>query len=121
MPEGFKFPLTADLWMPLVNLAGIADQKRDARNLEAFGRLADGVTVAQARAELDAHRDAPRARYPATNKDIAPTVMTFNERYNGGQIRAGVPVADGRGRVRPADRVRERRQPAAGAVGQSRA
>ena len=40
---------------------------------------------------------------------------------NGGPIRIGVPVADGRGRLRAADRVRERRQPAAVALGEPRA
>jgi putative ABC transport system permease protein len=87
MPEGFKFPLTADLWVPLVNLSGIADQKRDTRNMDAFGRLADGVTVAQARAELDRIADRLAHDFPATNTDIAPAVMTFNERYNGGEIK----------------------------------
>ena len=87
MPEGFKFPVTADLWIPLVNLAGIAEQKRDARNLDAFGRLAGGVTAAQARAELKGLGDRLAHDFPETNKDITPSVMTFNERYNGGQIR----------------------------------
>jgi putative ABC transport system permease protein len=87
MPEGFKFPITADLWVPLVNLAGIAELKRDTRNLEAFGRLAPGVTVAQARAELTAIADRLARDFPATNKDVTPSVMTFNERYNGGPIR----------------------------------
>ena len=43
--------------------------------------------------------------------------MTFNERYNGGQIQLVFLVADGRGRLRAADRLRQRRQPAAGALG----
>src|SRR6188474_1944192 len=34
MPEGFKFPVNADLWVPLVNLAGIAEQKRETRSLQ---------------------------------------------------------------------------------------
>src|SRR5919201_4139133 len=40
MPEGFRFPLSADLWMPLAQDPGLADQKRDARYYEVFGRLA---------------------------------------------------------------------------------
>ena len=40
MPEGFKFPNNADLWMPLVQMPRLTEQKRDARNLEVFGRLA---------------------------------------------------------------------------------
>jgi putative ABC transport system permease protein len=87
MPEGFKFPVTADLWVPLVNLAGVAEQTRETRNLDAFGRLADGVTLAQARAELNGVANRLAHDFPATNKDISPSVMTFNERYNGGEIR----------------------------------
>jgi putative ABC transport system permease protein len=87
MPEGFKFPVSADLWVPLVNLAGIADQKRDARSLEAFGRLAEGVTTPQAQTELNSVAARLAHDFPATNKDVVPAVMTFNERYNGGQIR----------------------------------
>jgi predicted permease len=87
MPEGFKFPFNADVWMPIVHLAGLTDQKRDARNFQVFARLNPGVTVAQARADLNNVAERLTHDFPATNKDIKPTVMTFNERYNGGPIR----------------------------------
>jgi putative ABC transport system permease protein len=87
MPEGFKFPLNADLWIPVVHMADLAEQKRDARNFQVFGRLAPGVTVAQAQGELTTIAERLARDFPATNKDVKPTVMTFNERYNGGQIR----------------------------------
>ena len=87
MPEGFKFPTGADLWVPLVHLTGLQEQKRDARNIEVFGRLASGVTAAQARADLESIASRLAHDFPATNTDIAPTVMTFNERYNGGEIK----------------------------------
>jgi predicted permease len=87
MPAGFKFPINADLWMPLVNLAGLADQKREQRNFESFGRLAPGVTMTQAQSELKTIAARLAHDFPATNKDVSPTVMTFNERYNGGNIR----------------------------------
>ena len=87
MPEGFKFPVNADLWIPVVHLAGLAEQKRDARNFEVFARLAPGVTIAQAQAELKPIADRLAHDFPETNKDVKPTVMTFNDRYNGGQIK----------------------------------
>ena len=87
MPEGFKFPVNADLWVPLALLPDLADAKRDVRYLEVFGRLAPGVTVAQAGAELRRSRPRLAHDYPETNKDIRATVMTFNERYNGGPFR----------------------------------
>ncbi len=87
MPEGFKFPVNADLWIPVVHLAGLAQQKRDARNFDVFARLAPGVTIAQAQAELKPIADRLAHDFPETNKDVKPTVMTFNDRYNGGQIK----------------------------------
>ena len=87
MPEGFKFPINADLWIPAVHLAGLSEQKRDARNFEVFARLAPGVTEAQAQAELNTVAGRLAHDFPATNKDVKAAVMTFNERYNGNQIR----------------------------------
>ena len=88
MPEGFKFPTGADLWMPLVQMPQLTEQKRDARNnLDVFGRLAAGVTMAQAQAEMNTIAGKLAHDYPDTNKDISARVMTFNERVNGGPIR----------------------------------
>ena len=53
----------------------------------SFGRLADGVTRPQAQSELDTIASTLRADYPDTNKDVTASVMTFNERANGGPIR----------------------------------
>jgi predicted permease len=47
MPAGFAFPVAHDFWVPL-------DLARDAESgLVVFGRLADGVTIEQADAELE--------------------------------------------------------------------
>ncbi len=87
MPEGFKFPQNADLWVPLVQMPRLSEQKRDARNIEAFGHMADRVTLAQAQADVSAIAGKLRQDFPATNKDVSATVMTFNDRMNGGPIR----------------------------------
>src|SRR5438093_1633775 len=87
MPEGFKFPINADLWIPLVQMPRLTEQKRDARNLEVFSRLADRVTLPQAQSEFTTISTRLAHDYPATNKDITARVMTFNDRVNGGQIR----------------------------------
>ena len=87
MPEGLKFPLNADLWQPLGMMPNLLEMKRDARNLQAFGRLAPGVTLDQARADLSAIASRLTHDFPDTNKDIRASVMTFNERYNGGPIK----------------------------------
>ncbi len=87
MPEGFKFPVNADLWVPLAVLPNIADAKRDTRYLQVFGRLAPRVTVAQARAELEGIAASLARDYPDINKNTRATVMTFNERHTGGPVR----------------------------------
>ena len=88
MPEGFKFPTGADLWMPLAQMPQLLEQKRDARNsLDTFGRLADGVTMAQAQSEMNTIAGKLARDYPDTNKDVSARVMTFNDRVNGGPIK----------------------------------
>jgi len=88
MPEGFKFPMNADLWQPLATIANLESQKRNARGLNVFGRLAPDVSYEQARAEMLAIGQRLAQDYPDTNKDVQPKVQTFNERVNGGPIRA---------------------------------
>ena len=87
MPEGFKFPNNADLWLPLGQLPRLTDQKRDARTIDVFGRLGDSVSIAQAQSEMETITRKLAADYPDTNKDMSARVMTFNERVNGGPIK----------------------------------
>jgi putative ABC transport system permease protein len=87
MPEGFRFPFNTDAWMPLSQINGLEDQKRNARPLQAFGHLAPGVTREQAQSELINISRKLEAENPDTNKDIQGRVQTFNEQQNGGPIR----------------------------------
>jgi len=61
MPEGFKFPVNADLWQPLVHMPQLAEQKRDARNLEMLGRLKDTATLGPGAVRVQDARDEARA------------------------------------------------------------
>jgi putative ABC transport system permease protein len=88
MPEGFRFPQSADVWQPIALISELEEQKRNARQYEVFGLLAPGVTLEQARAELLAIGQGLTNDYPDTNKDVQPNVQTFNERFNGGPLRA---------------------------------
>jgi predicted permease len=87
MPEGFRFPNNADMWQPLSQMPGLADQKRDTRPLSVFGRLAPNVTLAQASSDISTIAARLSREYPEANKDIQPTLMTWNDRVNGGPIR----------------------------------
>jgi putative ABC transport system permease protein len=87
MPEGFRFPFNTDVWLPLSQINGLEEQKRNARPLQAFGHLAPGVTRAQAQSELVNISRKIESDNPDTNKDIQARVQTFNEQQNGGPIR----------------------------------
>jgi predicted permease len=77
MPEGFRFPINFELWLPLMTMPGITTERRDVRQLNAFGRLATGTTIAQAQAEMTTVAARLSQDYPATNKDVRPFVRPF--------------------------------------------
>ena len=83
MPEGFEFPMWAELWQPLWLTPDLAAQPRDRRVFRAVGRLADDVTVARAQSDLNAVAARLAAAYPDTNQGFRPWVDPFNEHYNG--------------------------------------
>ncbi len=74
MPDGFRFPMIHDAWQPLASMPGLASHTRDARTLQAFGRLHDGVDIADARSELMAIGSRLSRDYPDTNTKIRPVV-----------------------------------------------
>jgi putative ABC transport system permease protein len=83
MPPGFSFPLTGDLWIPLVHMPGMAAAGRERRVLAVVGRLADGVSLASGRAELAALSEGLAAEHPATNAGVRPVIVPFVSRYLG--------------------------------------
>jgi predicted permease len=88
MPEGFKFPFNTDLWQALASVPNLEKQPRGSRGFEVMGRVAPDQSTAQARAEMLEIGRRLAKEYPDTNKDIQPKVQTFNERQNGGPLRA---------------------------------
>ncbi len=83
MPEGFRFPVLADLWQPLALAPSVARDRRDARTVGVFGRLADGVTLAGARAELASIAFGLSSQHPGTNKNVAVWIVPFTVQYSG--------------------------------------
>ncbi len=82
MADGFSFPRRQDLWMPLVPTSDL--QKREARVLWfAFGRMADGVTMTSAQAELDTIGRRLASAYPRTNQGVVPSARNFNDFFIG--------------------------------------
>ena len=86
MPESMQFPDITDVWMPLIPTA--RQEQRDHRPLRIFGRLADGVSVEQARVELNGIAQRIAKAYPDATKDlVGARVETFSERFVNGAPR----------------------------------
>jgi putative ABC transport system permease protein len=79
MPQGFAFPNNQKLWVPLVPL--LAKDLRTFRGIFAIGRMKDGVTIAQARQELDAIATRLASQYPDTNKGWISRLQTLRQAF----------------------------------------
>jgi predicted permease len=88
MPEDMRFPPNSDLWIPFSQLSpGLKDVRRNARTLQAIGRMKPGVTAEQARAELAGIGAELARQFPDTNRDQTPWLVPYEEAQNGGPIR----------------------------------
>ncbi|HUF46748.1 MAG TPA: ABC transporter permease [Vicinamibacterales bacterium] len=77
MPERFEFPQSQKLWLPISRLAD--PRARDARGMFVIGRLAPGVTLEHARAELVSVTTRLADEYPDSNRDWIAGVLTLRE------------------------------------------
>jgi putative ABC transport system permease protein len=65
MPAGFDFPEGKELWVPLsFSPHNLADNQRGAHYISAVGRLRNGVSVEQAREDLDRIEQDIARRFP---------------------------------------------------------
>ena len=87
MPEGFGFPNQSALWQPLALRRDEERDRRDSRSIDAFGRMAEGVTVAQAETDLAVVVERLARDFPQTNAGIAPLVRSFRDASTSGPIR----------------------------------
>jgi putative ABC transport system permease protein len=81
LPAGFQspalWPRTPDVWVPIGLDPNVG--RRDARMMRVIGRLKPGVSIEQARAELDAMATSLGAEYPATNAKTGVTTTSLHE------------------------------------------
>jgi len=82
MPEGFSFPQTVDLWVPLVRTAQVLNRDR-TDTWFAFGRLRDGIRFASARAEVEGIIRRLESAYPLTYARNHLVVQRFHEFFIG--------------------------------------
>ena len=77
-PPGFTTPDGAELWAPIALTDAQWANRRD-ESFGIYGRLADSVTVEEARAELATIVDAQRRDNPETNVRRYSRVMSFTQ------------------------------------------
>lgn len=77
MPPGIQFPEDADLWTPLTPLDVIAGQTQGS--LLVFGTLADGVSLAAARSEIDGIARRLASQNPERYHGLVANVRPFLE------------------------------------------
>lgn len=76
MPEGYAFPTSHELWLPLrADVAGV--QPRSGVNINVFGRLASGMSLGNAQAELASYGKRLAAEHPATHAQMQPRVLPY--------------------------------------------
>jgi predicted permease len=78
MPEGYAFPVSHELWMPLrTDVAGV--EPRSGADITVFGRLASGMTLESAQAELTSFGKQLAAEHPTTHAQIQPYVLPYTQ------------------------------------------
>src|SRR5262249_5385915 len=82
-PQDAQLPFETDVWLPLSHLGTYALTSRVPHMLEVVGRLKAGVTLEQARAEMEAVAGRLGQAYPATNKTIGVTLGPLREQLTG--------------------------------------
>ena len=76
MPHGFAFPARHAVWTPL-RARAIDYERRAGPALRVFGRLAPGVSIEQAQAELTALGTRTAAAHPQTHAQLRPRVVPY--------------------------------------------
>ena len=83
MPPGFAFPSTrTQVWVPIAFNA--AERKtRDTNFIDVIARLKPGVSIEQARANMNAVARSQTERYPKTNTGVGVKVVSLQEHIVG--------------------------------------
>jgi putative ABC transport system permease protein len=87
MPKGFSFPLSAELWTPLV-LTAEDQSNRVTHSLFVVTRRRPGVSMHRAQAEMNAIATRLETAYPTTNQGWLVHVMPIAEFVTGELLRS---------------------------------
>jgi putative ABC transport system permease protein len=76
MREGFEFPVSHDVWMPL-RIDGLDQKPRSGPSITVFALLAPGETIQTAQAELTTAGRRAATELPATHQHLEPRVRPY--------------------------------------------
>lgn len=76
MPEGFLFPYQANLWLPF-RYDPVAYERGEGPTGRIVGRLADGVSIEEARHEIEVQGRRMANRFPDTHARLQPQVLPY--------------------------------------------
>jgi len=82
-PKGFSFSRDTELWVPIGQMADepSLNTRDNHPGLNAVARLKTGVTLEQARAEMDTIAARLEQAYPDSNQTVGALVMPLKESY----------------------------------------
>ncbi len=86
MPQGFAFPEAEQVWTNL-RLDPLRIERGEGETLEVLGRLKPGVTIEQARAEMQTIAKGLAAAHPKTNEGLEARVKPLMDEFMEGPIR----------------------------------
>ena len=93
MPQGYKFPMAAQLWLPLKEDASRL-KRNEAPNVSIFVKKKPEVSLAVAQQELIGIMKVLEKRYPETNSKTSAHINTFQKNMmgNGTELIMGLMV-----------------------------
>ena len=83
VPERSGFPSTAEVWLPLAYRGEAAREGRTGRDLMLLGRVRDEMTIAAARAEMEANVERLAQAHPDVHSTLRAHAIPINERFLG--------------------------------------
>ena len=87
MPDGMMFPQNTEMWAVFIPTE--QQERRTWRGLNVFGRVRSGASRREAQTELNTITARLAKEYPKDHEQYSgASLETFNERFNGGPIRA---------------------------------
>jgi putative ABC transport system permease protein len=80
MPDGFHFPVDHQFWIPL-RQNPLQYERLQGPEISIFGRLAPGVTLEQAQAELTSIGQSTAAAHAETHERLRPIVLPYTHEH----------------------------------------